>query len=452
MAQRFPGGIHLREGKVLSKDEPIITIYPGREMVYPLKQHMGEPAISIVRPGELVLVGQKIAQADGDFSANIHSSVSGRVTAVEKRRVIGNKRVTSIVIENDGRYREILYPGNRPLKYTNKPTVLNSIREAGIVGMGGSGIPTYYKLSGADTREIDYCIANLVECEPYLTSDYRRILENPEKIINGLKILLTVFPRARGILAVSDKNNEGYRILKERIRGDERIQVKRIHERYPSGSERQLIYALTGRTLNGKMLPYDIGCIVHNTDTLVAINQAVITHEPLMTRIITVSGDAVRHPGNFRVRIGMSYREILSQAGGLREDLTAEDCLILDGGPMMGTDIGACLDIPVTKLSSGIICLEKKNIRAKKQRSCCRCGKCVQACPNHLVPMQLYRDLTGNKEDDFIEHNGLECFACGCCSYICPSGIDLTAGILDMKEKLLREPDKAGDYAGRYSR
>ena len=402
MAQSFFGGIHLRDGKDLSRDKAIETMFPKEELVYPLKQHIGNPSVPIVRPGDRVLMGQKIASADGDLSANLHASVSGRVLAIEKRRIAGDKRMTSIVIENDGRYREIAYPGNRHLKYTNKATVLNSIREAGVVGLGGSGLPTYFKLVGADTRVIDYCIANLVECEPYLTSDYRRILENPEKIINGLRILLTVFPHARGILAVSESNKEGYRLLKERSRNDDRIQVRRLPDRYPAGSERQLIYALTGRTLNAKMLPYDVGCIVHNTDTLTAINQAVITHEPLITRIITVSGDAVRHPANFRVRIGTSYREVLERAGGLKDGMKSDDVLILDGGPMMGSDIGSCLDIPITKLSSGIICLDKQNTRSQKTSACTRCSRCVQVCPNNLVPLQLYKDIRKTRKKPLL--------------------------------------------------
>ena len=452
MAQTFHGGITLQGGKDLSRDEEIRTIDPGDELVYPLLQHIGAPAIPLVRTGDAVLMGQKIAEADGDLSASIHASVSGQVTAIEERRTADGRDALSIVIANDHRYLEVFYPVNRRLLHTTKETVLKAIREAGIVGLGGSGLPTYFKLLGADTREIDYCIANLVECEPYLTSDYRRILETPGKILGGLKILLTVFPRARGILAVSDHNPEGYRNLRELAKGEERIQVRRLQEKYPQGSERQLIYSLTGRTLNAKMLPYDIGCIVHNTDTLVAIHQAVITHEPLMTKIVTVSGDAVQSPCNLRVRIGMSYGEVLEAAGGLEEGVRPQDCIILDGGPMMGSELGDRLDAPVTKLTNGIICLKKDRIRAMKQSACSRCGRCVQVCPNHLVPQQLYLDIEKSEGKLFVRHNGLECCDCGCCSYACPSKIDLSYEISRKKRELLQDPEIAGDYARRYVR
>lgn len=452
MANTFSGGIKLNDGKELSKDAPITTILPGPEMVYPLLQHIGNPSVPVVREGDHVLMGQKIAEADGDLSAHLHASVSGKVLGIENRLTADGQAVPSIIIANDRRYLEIFYPENRKLRYTSRQTMLHAIREAGIVGLGGSGLPTYFKLLGANTRRIDYCIANLVECEPYLTSDYRRILETPEKIVNGLRIMLTMFPRARGILAVSDSNQEGYRALKECTRQDERIYVRRLHDKYPQGSERQLIYALTGRTLNAKMLPYEIGCIVNNTDTLAAINQAVITHEPLITKIITVSGDAVREPANFRVRIGMSYREVLEAAGGLKPGLRPEECVYLDGGPMMGHRIDPGLDIPVTKLSSGIIVLTRKSMQASDPSACMRCGRCVEVCPNNLVPMQLFKDTEKGNEHAFIRHNGLECCDCGTCSYICPARINLSSSIVQMKNQILHDPDLAGDYARRYVR
>lgn len=448
----FYGGIHPYDGKELSRDCAVQTLFPENgEMVFPLVQHIGRPSIPIVNIGDRVRTGQLIAVAEGELSANLHSSVSGRVVAIEPRRVVGGGWIPSIVIDNDGLYLEVVYPENRRLETLNKETVLRTIQAAGIVGMGGSGIPTQYKLQNAGTADIDTVIANCVECEPYLTSDYRRILENPWKIINGLMIMLTVFPRARGFIAVSENNVEGYHLLRDLLKDNDRIYVKRLRNKYPQGSERQLIYALTGRTLNAKMLPYDIGCVVQNTDTLVAINQAVIMHEPLITRIVTVSGDGVREPGNFRVRIGMSCRDILEQAGGLKPGLTRRSVLILDEGPMMGSVIDD-LDVPVTKLTSGIIVMVKDNIPYQEETPCTRCGRCVDACPNNLNPLVLEKDVTKGNDQKFIDHNGLECCGCGCCSYICPSKIQLSARIYAKKRAIMQNPAMAGDYARRFTR
>lgn len=446
----FAGGVHPFGGKKMSRDRAVVTLFPDDgEIVYPLLQHMGKPSIPIVRIGDYVRTGQLIARADGDLSANLHASVSGHVSAIENRQLVGGESSLCIVVESDGLFLEVPYPENRRLSRLTKETVINVIREAGIVGMGGSGIPTAFKLERANTADIDTVIANCVECEPYLTSDYRRILENPWKIINGVMILLTVFPRARGYIAVSDNNTEGYRLLRGLLKNEPRIYVKRMEDKYPQGAERQLIYALTGRTLNAKMLPYDIGCIVHNTDTLVAINQAVIMHEPLITRIVTVSGDGVQSPGNFRIRIGMTYRQILEQAGGLKKGVALEDVLILDGGPMTGSPVRN-LDGPATKLTSAIIVLQKKNIRMQKETACTRCGGCADACPNLLVPLFLYEDVQEKRDDAFIAHGGMECCGCGCCSYVCPSKIDLSAAIDGRRHALAADEKKAGDYARRY--
>ncbi len=448
----FFGGIHPRDNKAMTKGCQVRTLFPENgALAFPLQQHIGQPSIPVVREGDYVRTGQLIARADGALSSNLHASVSGCVLGVREHPVAGGTVAPCIMIENDGLYLEVPYPENRRLEMLSRQTVLNCIRNAGIVGMGGSGIPTHYKLLGAANADVDTIIANCVECEPYLTSDYRRVLENPWKVINGLMVLLTLFPRARGFIAVSEKNIEGYRVLRELLQGSDRIFVKRCKDKYPQGSERQLIYALTGRTLNAKMLPYEIGCLVCNTDTLVAINQAVIMHEPLITRIITVTGGAMREPGNFRVRLGMTYRDVLEQAGGFQKGLSLRDVTVIDGGPMMGRQLRD-LNVPITKMSSAIVCLKKSSIPLVRESACTRCGRCAEVCPNHLVPLQLEQDIKRGSQSAFIGHNGLECCNCGSCTYVCPSGILLSSHIDGQRRKIMQKPHLAGDYARRITR
>ena len=442
----FFGGVHPFDGKDMSKEKPIKTIFPRGDMVYPLKQHIGAPAVPIVKPGDPVLTGQMIARADGDLSASVHATVSGTVIRIGPHLVADGTEQECIVIHNDGRYHEIFYPQTRSLDQLNAATIIESVRDAGVVGMGGAGLPAHIKLETENPRRIDYCIANCVECEPYLTSDYRRMVENPAKVINGLRIEMKIFSRARGILAVDERCGDVSRLFRDLTRDDPRIYVRSLRSKYPQGAERQLIYALTGRTLNATMLPADIGCTVSNVDTLVAINQAVMVHEPLLTRIVTVSGDAAAEPRNFRVRIGMSIRELLERAGGFSQ----QPALILAGGPMTGTRIDS-LDVPVTKLTSAIVALRKDRCGGYHETPCTRCGRCVRACPNHLVPMQLYDDLLKKRDDLFLRHGGLECSGCGCCSYACPSRMQLSYRIYSRRTALIRDPERAGLYARRLS-
>ena len=445
----FFGGIRLYDGKDLSRDVPIRTLLPDPgPMAFPLKQHKGKPSVPVVRTGEYVRTGQLIAKADGDFSANLHSSVSGRVLGVYPVKDVYGEDTPAVLIDNDDLYLEIPYPANRRLELLTRETVLSVIRYAGIVGMGGAGVPTHFKLMDKDTGIIDTVIANCVECEPYLTSDYRRLSEDPWKVINGLMVLLTVYPGATGYIAVSENNEEGYYQLREILKDNSRIYVKRVSSRFPQGSERQLIYTLTGRSFNASMLPSQVGCMVLNTDTLVAVNQAVIMHEPLITRIMTVTGEAAAHPANFRVRIGMTYRTLLEEAGGLKEGLTLDDVLLLEGGPMTGQEIRD-LDAPVTKLSSALVCLRKKDVPAEEESVCIRCGRCADVCPLNLLPVTLCRDIRKNRDKAFVKHFGLECCDCSCCSYVCPARIPLGAMISEKKAEIMKDPALAGEYVTR---
>ena len=433
----FSGGIHPYDGKDLSKDKPIKDVLPKGDLVYPLSQHIGAPAVPIVKKGDYVLTGQKIAEAAGFVSAPIYATVSGTVKAIEPRRVTVGDNVQSIVIENDGKYDEVDYGECKPLEELTKEEIIKKVQEAGIVGMGGAGFPTHVKLSPKEPDKIDYVIANCAECEPYLTSDYRRMIEEPQKVIDGLKCVLALFDNAKGILAVEDNKPDCVKILKDLTKDEDRITVKALKTKYPQGAERQLIYAATGRAINSDMLPADAGCIVNNVDTLVAINGAVRENKPLMYRIVTVTGDAIADPRNFRVRIGTNYHELVEEAGGFK----AEPEKIVNGGPMMGFAIFD-LDVPTTKTASALLCMTHDEVSEKPESPCINCGRCVDVCPGRVVPSRLADFAARGDKESFQKWNGMECCECGCCSFICPAKRQLTQQIKSMRKMVLADRRK----------
>lgn len=433
----FMGGIHPYDGKKLSKDKPMKAVLPKGDLVYPLSQHIGAPAAAIVKKGDHVLAGQKIAEAQGFVSAPIYATVSGTVKAIEPRRVVTGDSVMSIVIENDHLYEEVEYPPVTPLQKMTREEIVNKIKEAGIVGMGGAGFPTHVKMSPKDPDKITYVIANCAECEPYLTSDYRRMMEEPEKLIEGLKVILHLFPNAKGVLAVEDNKKDCIELLRKKTEKEPRISVASLRTKYPQGSERHLIYVVTGRAINSSMLPADVGCIVDNVDTIVAINRAVNEGKPLMNRIVTVTGDAVREPQNFIVRIGTNYHELIEEAGGFKE----EPAKIVSGGPMMGFSLFD-LDVPTTKTASALLCLTRDDVSEKEPSACINCGRCAEVCPGRVVPKLLAEYAEHFDLERFEKNNGLECCECGCCSYVCPAKRPLTQAIKSARKIVLAEKKK----------
>ena len=433
----FVGGIHPYDGKELSKDQPIREVLPKGEMVYPLSQHIGAPAQPIVAKGDRVLAGQKIAESGGFVSAAVYSSASGTVKGIEPRRVASGDMVMSIIVDNDGLFEEVPARAVKPLEEMSKDEILAVVREAGIVGMGGAGFPTHVKLSPKEPEKIDYVIANCAECEPYLTSDYRRMIEEPEKLIGGLKVILQLFDNARGILAVEDNKPDCIELLKKLTRDEKRISVCALKTKYPQGGERFLIYAVTGRKMNSTMLPADVGCVVNNVDTMVAVYHAVVEGKPLTERIVTLTGDAMKNPCNYRVRIGMSYDELLDAAGGYR----AKPEKVVCGGPMMGTALFD-LRIPTTKTATALLALSRDEVSAMEPGPCINCGRCLEVCPGRVMPKKLADYAEHSDEEAFLENYGMECCECGCCSFICPAKRPLTQEIKSMRKILLAKKKK----------
>lgn len=433
----FKGGIHPQDGKDLSKSKPIKELLPEGELVFPLSQHIGAPATPIVAVGDEVLKGQKIAEASGFVSSPIFSSVSGVVKAIEPRRVTVGDIVNAIVIESDGAFREVSYEATDDVTKLSKEEIINKIKEAGVVGMGGAGFPTHVKLSPKEPEAIEYVIANCAECEPYLTSDYRRMVEQPEKLVEGMRIILQLFPNAKGIFGIEDNKPDCIEKLSALVTAEPRMEVCPLQTKYPQGGERQLIYATTGRSIHSKMLPADAGCIVDNVETIVAIYHAVKSGMPLTNRIFTVTGDAVSDPRNFYISIGTSYKEILEAAGGLQ----APAKKMIAGGPMMGFSLFD-IDVPTTKTTSALLCMTEDEASKYDVTACINCGRCVEACPENLIPSRL-ADFAENKQMDVFEKwYGLECVECGSCSYVCPARRPLAQSVKTMKKIVLAEKRK----------
>ncbi|MBR6222218.1 MAG: electron transport complex subunit RsxC [Lachnospiraceae bacterium] len=430
----FKGGIHPFEGKEMSMDKQVVELWPTGEMVYPLSQHIGAPAKPLVKKGDRVLRGQKIAEAGGFISAHIHSSCSGTVKAIETRRTSGGNMVMSIVVDNDGQFETVDFSQNlKPLDTLYTDDVREMIKEAGIVGMGGAGFPTNVKYSPKNENDIDHIIVNGAECEPYLTSDYRRMVEEPDKLIAGLTIAVNLFPKAKGIIAIEDNKPEAIRILREKIGKSDKLSVNVMKTKYPQGGERSIIYANTGRTLNSSMLPADVGCIVSNVDTIIAIYEAVCEGKPLMERIVTVTGDAIANPINLKVPIGTNCNELIKAAGGFLGDIPPK---IIAGGPMMGRNM-VSLDVPTVKGLSAILCLSEDVVSASETTNCIRCGKCVEVCPSRLMPAELATIGEHHDTDKFKKLDGMECVECGCCSYVCPAKRHLAQTIASTRKQIL---------------
>lgn len=416
----FHGGVHPAEHKELSKESPLTQLLPKGELVYMTNQHIGKPASPVVKKGDRVLAGQIIAEAGGFVSANIVSSVSGTVKAVEPRKNASGGSAMAIVVENDGEYT--LAEGVGVECDTNGLTgqeILSKVQKAGIVGMGGAGFPTHVKLTVKTPEKIDYVIANGAECEPYITCDDQLMRTKAAEIVEGMEYMLRLFPNAKGVVVVENNKPEAIATMEQACQGHDRVYVQPVKTKYPQGGERSLITVITGKHLKLGMLPADAGCVVDNVATIYAIYRAVKFNEPLMERGFTVSGDAVQNPGNFIVKIGTSHQELVDACGGFKQDPKK----VLSGGPMMGFAMTG-LEAPICKNNNALTCLtvDEVEIAEGQMTACLRCGRCSRACPLGLSP-QLMQVAAIRKDYDRYEHKlyGLDCIGCGCCTYGCPA-------------------------------
>lgn len=427
----FKGGIHPDDGKQYTNNKKIEKMDAGQEVVFLMKQHIGAPSTPIVKVKDQVQVGDIIAAASGYVSSQIVSSVSGIVKKIEKRQDVSGHYQDAIVIENDGLYTSSYKEHKNNIEELSFEEKIEKIKNAGIVGLGGAGFPTHVKLNVKEPEKIEYVIVNGAECEPYLTSDIRLMLERPEELIEGLKVVLSLYPNAVGYIGIEDNKMEAIELLTRLCEKEPRISVKTLKTKYPQGGERMLIEVLTSRKLHSKMLPLDVGCIVDNVATVIAIRNAVIYDQPLISTVMTLTGEGMNTPCNVEVPIGTSFKYIIETHGGLKEGVEK----IISGGPMMGTSL-ISLDVPAIKTSSALLAAMHDEVVLNKPSACIRCGRCVDACPSQLIPQKLYLASLKNDMDAFIRLNGLECIECGCCSYVCPAKRNMTQAFRKCKSTI----------------
>lgn len=445
----FKGGVHPDDGKRYAKDASYRTYLPQGELVFPMSQHIGKPAKPVVKKGDMVLAGQLLGEADGFVSANIVSSCSGTVKAVENRRTASGAKVMSVVIENDGQYTLAEGIGaERDYKTLGKEEILGSIQKAGIVGMGGAGFPVHVKLAPKNADEIRYVIANGAECEPYITCDDQLMRTRSMELADGMRILLKLFPAAEGVFLIEDNKPEAIAAMEKACAGDEKLKVHAAKCKYPQGGERSIIQVIAGIDLKLGMLPADAGCVVDNVATMYAIYQAVCKSTPLIERGFTVSGDAVKEPCNLIVKIGTNMAEVLEAAGGIQDGKEAQK--LLSGGPMMGMAL-ADLNVPICKNNNALTVLGEDPVALADQQetACLRCGRCMRVCPLGLSPQEM---MDAAKRRRFVRYEkklyGLECIACGSCTYVCPAKRPLMQTFKQTKAEIMAKKRAAQAQQG----
>lgn len=418
MASSFKGGVHPEESKGQTSGIPISDIPPPEVVVIPLSQHTGAPSRPLVEPGDEVRVGTKIGEADGFISVPVHSSVSGKVAAIEARPHPLGKRLPAVVIENDGRDERVDLSDWTDLTEDSPQKIREVVREAGLVGLGGAAFPTHVKLSPPEGKTIDTAILNGAECEPVLTSDHRVMLEYAAEVVAGLKIIMRVVGAERGLIGIERNKPDAVRLMCETVAGESNIEVVDLKVKYPQGAEKQLIKALTGREVPCGGLPMDVGCLVQNVGTSLGIHEAARYGRPLVSRVVTLAGSVVKNPGNYRVRIGTRFAHVVSASGGTAGPFSK----MIMGGPMMGI-AQADGDAPVIKGTSGLVLLARDEVVDHEASACIRCARCVDHCPMQLVPNEIVRFVEKDKLESAEQYGIFDCMECGVCAYICPSKI-----------------------------
>ena len=433
MRLSFKGGIHplkeLHEGKDKSVRKPIRDMIPEKVAIQ-VDMHIGAPSQPIVKKGDQVKLGQVIATAVGGIGIPVHASVSGEVTAVTTRQMLGKKASTTIEIKSNGLDEWVeLHPlGNVETAPADK--IIQQVKDAGICGMGGACFPTHIKMSPPADKKVDVVILNGAECETFLTADHQLMLEEPERIVNGLRAIMRAMNVKEGVIAIEDNKMDAVKTMSDAASGREGVRVVVMKTKYPQGGEKQLIKAVTKREVPSGGLPSDCGVAVFNVGTAAAVADAVTEGKPLIQRITTVTG-CVKEPSNLRVRVGTSFQDAIDFAGGFTE----EPGKIFAGGSMTGIaipDTSVC----ITKANNGVVVLNKKDSIIKAPTVCIRCGRCIDACPTMLNPQKLKElcdagDLAGAKK-----HNVMDCCACAACSYVCPAKLELCPSFKEAKEKI----------------
>lgn len=413
----FKGGIHPPDKKILAANCAIAEAKPPKTVVIPLSQHIGAPCKPLVTIGQEVKKGELIGEPGGFVSSPVHSSVSGKVVAIGDFPGATGKMVSSVVIENNFKDEWTTLKDSPDYMGLSADELRGKIKDAGIVGMGGAAFPTNVKLSPPKEKTIDVVLINGAECEPYLTADYRLMLEKPAEIVEGLKILMKVLGVQKGYIGIESNKPDAVARMQEAVTGETGIEVYALEVKYPQGAEKMLIKALLDREVPARGLPMDVGVVVQNVGTALAVYEAARYGKPLIERVVTVTGEGITTPGNLMVRIGVQISLLIEECGGFKNGVGK----VISGGPMMGFAVYS-LDVPVTKGTSGILVIPEKDIvHTDDFGPCIRCGRCIDVCPMNLIPSMLSIFSEKGFFEDAREYNLFDCFECGTCAYVCPS-------------------------------
>jgi electron transport complex protein RnfC len=413
----FKGGIHPPDKKELAKDCAITHQSPPKKVTIPIVQHIGAPCKLTVVVGQAVKKGEVIASPEGFVSAPVHSSVSGKVVAISEAPLPTGRAVSAVVIENDMTEQWTTLRDNPDFMQLSPDELKAKVKDAGIVGMGGAAFPTHVKLSPPKEKPIDVAIINGAECEPYLTADYRLMIERPEDIVQGLQAIMKILGVKRGFIGIENNKPEAVKKMQDAIKGIPDIDVVALEVKYPQGAEKMLIKACVNREVPPRGLPMDVGVVVQNIGTAIAIYEAVRYGKPLIDRVVTVTGEGIKEPKNMFVKVGTIVSELIEQCGGFK----GTPAKVISGGPMMGFALTS-LDVPVTKGTSGIVVLpEKEVMHVDNFGPCIRCGRCIEACPMGLMPFMLSIYSEKGFYEEAKAYNLFDCFECGSCTYVCPS-------------------------------
>jgi electron transport complex protein RnfC len=428
----FVGGVHPVYNKERTAGQSIELAKVPNVLVFPMSQHIGAPCQPLVKVGDRVLQGQKIGESEAKVCVPVHSSVSGKVIAVENRAHPRGQMGLAVVVENDGKDEQAPpFADPRGWEELSPAEIVHIVREAGIAGLGGAAFPTHVKLVPPATATIDAVILNGAECEPFLTSDHRVMVERAGQVIEGLRIILKAVGVNKGYIGIEENKPDAILALTQEIAGDANIEVVPLKVKYPQGSELQLIHSILGREVPSGKLPADAGVVVNNVGTAAAIAEAVLTCRPMIQRVVTVTGSLVENPKNLLVRLGTPFRDLLEQCG-----LKGQPAKVINGGPMMGVTQGT-LDVPVIKGVSGIVVLSEAEAAPLEPRECVRCARCVDACPISLQPLFLAQFAEHEMWDKAKAYHALDCKECGACSFICPSRRPLVQNIRLAKRHIL---------------